>query len=396
MGRFAERARSGPLIWTGDSGADIYPYTAAIEVAMIEIPRSLHGVMICICLASPACFHPVGMESTGGSSSSGGAASTGGPASSDGEATANEVTSGSEVSDSEVVTASASATSEPGSSGEPTTGDSTGSVTGSQGPMCGNGVRELGEDCDQGPDNGVDQPCTPECRLATCGDGHICTECSPAEECDDANPIAGDGCEPGACTVGKCGNRIVEKYEECDPPDGVNCSERCTGMLRRVFLTSQRYVGAIGGVGPGDAICRKLGRDHFTPKREFVAWLSGGEPAGQRIGNSEWPYLLPTGLTVAANTQALLGAPLGTPINVTELGLLIEPDTLGCGGAGVWTGTTAQGSNTGLDCGGWTGSEVVASVGDFTRSDAAWSHLEDCLNCDSTALHFYCIEKATP
>lgn len=360
---------------------------------MIDLTRGFHVVTTISCLALPGCFMPIGMGTSGdrGESSGGGEDTTRGDAPT-GEGGSTTTTTGPGEVTGGVVSASAAASeaSEPGSASE-----DSGTLTGSEGPVCGNGARELGEDCDDGADNGVDQPCTPECRLATCGDGYICTECSPAEECDDANPISGDGCEPGLCTVGVCGNRVIEKYEECDPPN-VDCSVRCTKAVTRLFLTNQRYIGTIGGVAAADRICRKLGRDYFTPKRQFVAWLSGEQSAAERIGISDWPYALATEAVVAANTAALLAGPLNVPIDVTELGAALEPDTGGCGPAGVWTGTAADGSKTGLDCGGWSGSNVTASVGDFTKTGDGWSHEADCMSCDSTALHFYCVEKAMP
>jgi cysteine-rich repeat protein len=54
----------------------------------------------------------------------------------------------------------------------------------------------------------------------TCGDGAT----DPGEQCDDANPIDGDGCDSN-CTVTACGNRIVTAGEQCD--DGATVAGDC-------------------------------------------------------------------------------------------------------------------------------------------------------------------------
>jgi len=120
---------------------------------------------------------------------------------------------------------------------------------------CGNGLREGGEECDDGNTKAGDG-CTSECRLETdwacpipgtpctslvvCGDGHI----SGSEICDDHNTTDGDGCSancakvedgwtcpaPGIRCQPKCGDGNLKGTEECDdgntdPGDG--CSAGC-------------------------------------------------------------------------------------------------------------------------------------------------------------------------
>ncbi len=124
--------------------------------------------------------------------------------------------------------------------------------------LCGNGVLEQGEGCDD--DNAVpgdgcsglcqieegyacDQPGAPCVPLVVCGDGTL----GAGEVCDDRNQNAGDGCnatctavEPGfVCTtvgapciaaVNACGNAIIESDEQCDDGNataGDGCSTDC-------------------------------------------------------------------------------------------------------------------------------------------------------------------------
>lgn len=122
--------------------------------------------------------------------------------------------------------------------------------------VCGDGIIETGETCDDGNDvsgDGCSSTCqveagwscpTPDaaCVAAKCGDGII----AGSETCDDGNAVSGDGCsgtcqvEPGwvcptpdtKCIAAKCGDGIVAGNEQCDlganngPTTG--CSTSCT------------------------------------------------------------------------------------------------------------------------------------------------------------------------
>lgn len=127
-------------------------------------------------------------------------------------------------------------------------------------PVCGNGIRERGEQCDDGeetPDggDGCDEDCQLEegffcppggaCIPAACGDGNR----TPGEECDNGpgtignpgTPVAGDGCDT-SCRVEEgyrcsasgcraiCGDGLVMTNEACDDDNlvsGDGCSAAC-------------------------------------------------------------------------------------------------------------------------------------------------------------------------
>jgi fibro-slime domain-containing protein len=117
--------------------------------------------------------------------------------------------------------------------------------------VCGNGVLESGEQCDDGTPAGGDgcancmlEPgfaCVTEaappqlCHTITCGD-HVK---EGTEGCDDGNLIPFDGCSPqctieaacvGACAP-QCGDGVLETGEACDDGntlDGDGCSQGCT------------------------------------------------------------------------------------------------------------------------------------------------------------------------
>jgi cysteine-rich repeat protein len=60
---------------------------------------------------------------------------------------------------------------------------------------------------------------------AVCGDGVV----DPGEQCDDGNAVDGDGCDSN-CTPTACGNGVVSPGEDCDDGttiDGDGCSSTC-------------------------------------------------------------------------------------------------------------------------------------------------------------------------
>jgi cysteine-rich repeat protein len=88
--------------------------------------------------------------------------------------------------------------------------------------LCGNGVVDVGEECDDGNTNGQDG-CTNHCTI--CGNGIM----TAPEECDDGNRVNGDGCDAD-CTLTGCGNGIVTQGESCDDGNtyaGDCCSPTC-------------------------------------------------------------------------------------------------------------------------------------------------------------------------
>jgi cysteine-rich repeat protein len=78
--------------------------------------------------------------------------------------------------------------------------------------VCGDGIIQDGvEECDTGPNIGDDQACTSECLANVCGDGHH----GPGEGCDDGNDIDGDECT-NECKTPDCGDGVLDPVEDCD------------------------------------------------------------------------------------------------------------------------------------------------------------------------------------
>lgn len=85
---------------------------------------------------------------------------------------------------------------------------------GGEGPICGNGMKESGEECDDGNMNNEDD-CSNQCEIIghtpSCGDGIKQTN----EACDDGNKIDSDSCT-NACTTPTCGDGIAQHYTDGD------------------------------------------------------------------------------------------------------------------------------------------------------------------------------------
>jgi cysteine-rich repeat protein len=82
-------------------------------------------------------------------------------------------------------------TSEDGGAGEDSGASTFGLEEGGEG-LCGDGVVDLGEACDDGNDVDVDA-CTNACELAACGDGIV--SALVGEACDDGDEVDQDGCD---------------------------------------------------------------------------------------------------------------------------------------------------------------------------------------------------------
>ena len=100
--------------------------------------------------------------------------------------------------------------------------------------LCGNGLIDVGEECDDGNLNNRDE-CLNHCVAATCGDGLTNPD---TEECDDGNQIDRDGCL-ASCIIARCGDGIVrqdlsagaDEFEYCD--DGnQNDHDQCTNLCQ--------------------------------------------------------------------------------------------------------------------------------------------------------------------
>ncbi len=163
-----------------------------------------------------------------------------------------------------------------------------------------------------------------------------------------------------------------------------------------VFVTSQSFTGALGGVVGADATCASLASIAGLPGT-YQAWLSdysGNSPATRFTTQSTGPYKLKDGTVVAANWAALTSGVLANPINLTELGLPPGGDTR------VWTNTHYSGQMDGggitfnTTCGGWTtaGGGTIANYGLYANTNNGWTVYNGQAACGAQ-LHLYCFQQ---
>ena len=176
-------------------------------------------------------------SSTSGATTTSGAASTSGATS---EATTTNDTTANDTSTGTSEGTTATATS--------TTG----------GAVCGDGVVEPGEQCDDGAGNGDDRACKLDCSAQVCGDGAL----GPGEGCDDGDVQDGDGCDAN-CVLESCGDNKLDDGEACDdgqngdPDDG--CTDLCTlPICGDGLLQPSTGEACDDGVDNGDAKACKL------------------------------------------------------------------------------------------------------------------------------------------
>jgi cysteine-rich repeat protein len=99
-------------------------------------------------------------------------------------------------------------------------------------PVCGNGIEQEGEACDDGTGNSNTTPdaCRTDCTLPFCGDGTA--DPGNDEECDDGDEQDLDGCRPD-CTLEFCGDGDVNDLPNEDCDDGnEDAGDRCTNDCR--------------------------------------------------------------------------------------------------------------------------------------------------------------------
>ncbi len=93
-------------------------------------------------------------------------------------------------------------------------------------PVCGNQVLEGTEQCDNGPQNSNTSSCTLGCRLAACVDGFK----QGAEECDDGDQLNTNSCT-NICKNAACVDGFKQGTEECDDGNQVN-TDSCTSLCK--------------------------------------------------------------------------------------------------------------------------------------------------------------------
>ena len=156
-------------------------------------------------------------------------------------------------------------------------------------PECGNGITEMGEECDDGFANS-DEPgtynstCRTNCRFARCGDGIT----DSGEACDDGNRLNGDYCSADCSEItGWCGDgKIQIGLEACDNADpntgsregtGDYCSNDCSEIVGScgdgIVQSNEKCDKANPGEGGGHGIGPHYCSDNCM---EITGWCGDG------------------------------------------------------------------------------------------------------------------------
>lgn len=154
---------------------------------------------------------------------------------------------------------------------------------------------------------------------------------------------------------------------------------------KRVFITSSKHTGDVGGPNGADQICAALAREAGLPGT-FKAWLSTRSvSASSRLTHYEGYYARTDGVIVAYGWNDLIDGMLAAPITRDEAAEEVED--------GVWTGTLFEGiSYEGEDCDGFTAATTgTALCGTAIMQRSAWT--EDWSPPCVTALRLYCFEQ---
>lgn len=249
---------------------------------------------------------------------------------------------------------------------------------------CGDGHLWLGEElCDDGNQDNADD-CTDGCQPAFCGDGHLQ---AGVEECDDGNESPTDTCLP-ICKQATCGDGHVQEGEEdCDDADEDEmdgCRSDCRHG-RSVFVTEDAFDGNLGGLVGADQKCQDAALSGgLVEAGPFKAWLSDADTCP--ADRFDFAF---SGIYQLSDGTVLADGWSDLTDGVLEHA--IKRNQYGDYRFGdVWISTTNSGKKLKTDhCDGWSTSQATGSVGsNYSYKD--WN-LSWTVPCDHTA-RIYCFE----
>jgi hypothetical protein len=209
---------------------------------------------------------------------------------------------------------------------------------------CGDGVRNPGEECDQGSGNSDTGACTTRCTNADCGDGFIHMG---VEQCDDPThatscPWTPDFqvclvCSPVTCqhipgTRPFCGDGVVNvPFEVCDDASSVcgSCSAACS------VFAAQASTGLISAARADDYRPATSIHDTFTLSDGFVTRtfeLVIGSAGGGNIripiqpGENNSQVAARISLAINTSVLAIIANAAGGVVTLTNLVITVRGD----------------------------------------------------------------------
>ena len=161
------------------------------------------------------------------------------------------------------------------------------------------------------------------------------------------------------------------------------------GGGNRIFVTSTKFDGNLGGLAGGDARCQELA-DGEGLGGSWLAWLGNGtDGPASRFVHSDSPYRLVSGERVANDWPDLVDGTIEVPLNHDETGapLPAADDMI------VYTAVFHTGGNpTPVNCEAWTtNAETLVPTGLATATDTGWTVFAP-HTCNELH-HLYCFEQ---
>ena len=175
-----------------------------------------------------------------------------------------------------------------------------------------------------------------------------------------------------------------------------------TPASKRVFVTSTRYDGKLGGLAGADSRCQIQENSVIPPLGgTWKAWLSSSTVAvntpARSFTQATVPYKLLNRTTIAANWVNLTGGTLAAPINRTENNTVLTGDNF------VWTNTAPNGSisnGSSLEtCNDWISNAgsvntVISPYGNTFNRDSQWTRVSGSASIACSDLfRLYCFEQ---
>lgn len=286
-------------------------------------------------------------------------------------------------------------------------GDGCSELCQSEGPMavCGSGVVEEGEECDDGPDNSDTGNCTNGCKNAVCGDGLVH---AGFEECDKGAQNSDTGACTKECKKAYCGDGLIfDGVETCDdgePNNGTalgECSVDCSMTISKATLKIVVIPGVTGnfsgkvGIAGGDALCEKtVGLGFKILAVDGVSRIAS-KGVNDGSGQMNWVLQANTGyenvngkLIGITGAEKLLGVRKKTAIPlVTAIGTEGIPMP-------VWTGLKGDWIAAEPSCKGWSTIDpnYFGAVGTSLSLDHGFIANGAAKAC-STAVAIYCVQQ---
>ena len=193
-----------------------------------------------------------------------------------------------------------------------------------------------------------------------------------------------DGAVPDAGAVDAAGRSDSGGTDAARPADA-----GAAGHGTRVFVTSTKYDGNLGGLAGGDARCQARA-DAEGLGGTWLAWLGDGtDGPATRFVHSDAPYRVVGGGVAAENWADLIDGTIAAPFDHDETGTALPAtdDMI------VFTAVFHTGGNpTPVNCEAWTtNAATLVPTGLASATDTGWTVFAP-HNCDEMH-HIYCFEQ---